>query len=284
MRPGSYLTLFKPRICSLVAFCAIAGLFAAGARAGSVTRAAFLAVSTMLASASASAFNHYFDRDIDRVMERTSRRPLCMPGVSPPSVLAAAVVLFLASVTLSFHALNFMVSLHLSLGAFVYAVVYTVWLKRRSRFSVVIGGLAGSFAVLAGGASENPGLCAPPAILAAVIFFWTPSHFWAFAICHREEYGKAGVPMLPAVVGDERTALYILINTMLLAAASFVPFFMGHSGWIYMAVAVVMGAYFILWNVRLLKRPGKDVAWKNFKVSMLYLGILFTSAIIDMTV
>ena len=113
------------------------------------------------------------------------------------------------------------------------------------------------------------------------MFFWTPSHFWSFAIYHKEEYQAAGVPMLPVVVGDSRTALYILINTVLLVASSLLPFFLGYSGWIYMGAALSVGAYFILWNVRLLKSPDKAVAWKNFKVSMMYLGILFTSVIMD---
>lgn len=129
----------------------------------------------------------------------------------------------------------------------------------------------------------RPGLCVPPVLLAIVMFFWTPSHFWSFAIFHREEYEKAGVPMLPCVIGDRKTALYTLINTVLLVAASFVPFFMGYNGWIYFSAAVSVGAYFISWNIKLLKNPSKEVAWKNFKISMMYLGVLFTAVIIDMS-
>ncbi|MDP2690298.1 MAG: heme o synthase [Deltaproteobacteria bacterium] len=280
-----YLPLFKLRICSLITFSAVVGLIAAGSRPGSVGRVVFLVIATMLASASASAFNHYFDSDIDSLMNRTRKRPLPSGTVlSARAVLVTAILLFALSLLVSFQALNFMVALHLALGAFVYAIVYTVWLKRRSWLNIIIGGLAGSFAVLAGGASVSPEFCAPPVLLAVVMFFWTPSHFWSFAIYHREEYEKAGVPMLPVVVGDGRTALYILINTVFLVASSLVPFFMGYSGWIYMASAVSVGAYFIFWNIRLLKRPERDVAWKNFKVSMIYLGILFTSVIIDMSV
>ncbi len=279
---GRYLPLFKLRICSLIAFSAIAGLMAARTGPGTAGKAVFLIIATMLAAASASAFNHYFDSDIDSVMKRTRNRPLPSGAViSSRVVLAAAAALFALSLVVSFQALNFMVSLHLALGAFVYAVVYTVWLKRRSWLNIIIGGLAGSFAVLAGGASATPEFCTPPVLLAVVMFFWTPSHFWSFAIYHKEEYQAAGVPMLPVVVGDSRTALYILINTVLLVASSLLPFFLGYSGWIYMGAALSVGAYFILWNVRLLKSPDKAVAWKNFKVSMMYLGILFTSVIID---
>ena len=279
-----YLPLFKLRICSLITFSAIVGLIAARPEAPSIGKVAFLAASTMLAAGAASAFNHCFDSDIDSMMERTRERPLaCGPGISRRAVLTAAFALFALALLLSSLALNLMVALHLALGAFVYAALYTVWLKRRSRVNIVVGGLAGSFAVLAGGASASAELCAPPVLLAVVIFFWTPSHFWAFAICHREDYEKAGVPMLPVVVGDKRAALYILINTTFLVAASFAPFFMGYGGWAYMAVAVCAGAYFLFWNIRLLGRPEKALARKNFKVSMFYLGILFVSVIIDMS-
>ncbi len=279
-----YLKLFKLRICSLITFSAIVGLIATQTGGFSISRAAFLITATMLASASASAFNHYFDSDIDSIMKRTKGRPLPSgSGISNRTVLIAAGALFLLSILVAVKALNSMVAIHLALGAFVYAFVYTVWLKRRSWMNIIIGGLAGSFAVLAGGASVRPGLCVPPVLLAIVMFFWTPSHFWSFAIFHREEYEKAGVPMLPCVIGDRKTALYTLINTVLLVAASFVPFFMGYNGWIYFSAAVSVGAYFISWNIKLLKNPSKEVAWKNFKISMMYLGVLFTAVIIDMS-
>ncbi|MBI2400546.1 MAG: protoheme IX farnesyltransferase, partial [Deltaproteobacteria bacterium] len=200
-----YLPLFKLRICSLITFSAIVGLFATSS-SFSLGRMAFLVAATMLAAASASAFNHYFDSDIDAVMARTRKRPLPSGQIAGSKmVLALAAGLFVLSLTVSLVALNYMVALHLALGAFVYAVIYTVWLKRRSWMNIIIGGLAGSFAVLAGGASASPEFCTPPVLLAIVMFFWTPSHFWSFAIYHKEEYAKAGVPMLPVVIGDRRT-------------------------------------------------------------------------------
>ncbi len=283
MGVAKYLPLFKLRICSLITFSAIVGLIATSSEGLSFGKMAFLVAATMLAAASASAFNHYFDSDIDAVMARTRKRPLPSGDIAGSKpVLAAAAGLFILSLVVSLTALNYMVALHLALGAFVYAVVYTVWLKRRSWTNIIIGGLAGSFAVLAGGASASPDLCAPPVILAVVMFFWTPSHFWSFAIYHREEYARAGVPMLPVVVGDRRTALYTLLNTVLLVASSLVPWLMGTSGPVYLVAAVLMGAYFIYWNVRLLRDPSREVAWKNFKISMAYLGVLFSSVIVDM--
>lgn len=278
-----YLPLFKLRICSLITFSAIVGLIAAQSKDFTFGKLLFLVIATMLASTSASAFNHYFDSDIDSLMKRTKKRPLPAGGIiNSRTVLGIAAALFAASLLVSFKALNPMVAVHLALGAFVYAIVYTVWLKRRSWLNIIIGGLAGSFAVLAGGASVNPEFCMPPALLAVVMFFWTPSHFWSFAIFHKEEYERAGVPMLPVVIGDSRTARYILINTVLLVASSLVPYFLGYNGPIYLVAAVAVGVYFIVWNIRLLRNPTKDIAWKNFKISMMYLGILFSSVIVEM--
>ncbi|MBI5887495.1 MAG: protoheme IX farnesyltransferase [Deltaproteobacteria bacterium] len=280
-----YLPLFKLRVCSLITFSAVVGLIAAQTGGFSVKKAALLVVSTMLASTAASAFNHYFDRDIDSVMARTMKRPLPSGAISGSrAVLALSALMFILSIVLSFITLNKMVALHLALGAFVYAAVYTAWLKRRSWLNIIIGGLAGSFAVLAGGASVEPYLCLSPALLAVVMFFWTPSHFWSFAIYHKEEYARAGVPMLPVVVGDSRTAWYILINTALLVASSFIPVFYGYHGYAYAVTAAAAGAYFLFWNIRLIKTPTKEVAWKNFKASMLYLGMLFGAVVVDMII
>ncbi len=282
MEIKALLPLFKLRICSLITFSAIVGLVATSPGAASPGRMAVLFVATMLAAASASAFNHYFDSDIDGMMLRTRRRPLASGALAGSrAVLLISAALFVLSLVVSVKGLNYMVSLHLGLGAFVYAVIYTVWLKRRSWLNIIIGGLAGSFAVLAGGASAEPGLCMPPLLLAVIMFFWTPSHFWSFAIYHRDDYARAGVPMLPVVIGESRTALYILINTAILVFSSVVPFFMGHAGAVYLAAALSLGGYFLFWNLRLFMDPTKALARKNFKISMLYLGGLFAALLID---
>ncbi|MBI3752783.1 MAG: protoheme IX farnesyltransferase [Deltaproteobacteria bacterium] len=281
----NYLPLFKFRICSLITFSAVVGLISSSSGNISASSIAFLILATMMASASASCFNHYFDMDIDAVMHRTQQRPIPSRQIdSSRKPLFIAAILFAASILVSFKALNYMVSLHLFLGALVYALIYTVWLKRRSWLNIIIGGLAGSFAVLAGGASAAPGLCLPPVLLAVTIFFWTPSHFWSFAIVHREEYAKAGIPMLPVVIGDARTAGYILLNTLFLVASSFLPSYFGHFGIFYTITAMTVGAFFIIRNIQLLKNPGKEIALKNFKASMLYLGALFLSVIIDVAI
>ncbi len=277
-----YLPLFKLRICSVITFAAIAGLFAAAPLGVSFKDVFFLIAATMLASAAASAFNHVFDGDIDNVMSRTRGRPLPSGSVrGATTVIYVAALLFALSILISLKALNYMVALHLGLGAFVYVVVYTVWLKRRSWLNIILGGTAGSFAVLAGGASATPELCVAPVLLAIVMFFWTPSHFWSFAIYYKEDYGRAGVPMLPVVAGERKTSVYIFINTLLLVASSTLPFVLGYNGWIYLSTAVVAGGYFLYWNIQLLKDPTRETAWKNFKISMGYLGALFLSVILD---
>jgi len=285
METRRYLSLFKLRICSLITFSAVVGAIATQVGGLSPDKIVFLILATMMASMGASAFNHYFDRDIDIIMDRTRNRPITSGGIGYPGVvLLGAVLLLVLSLFISTRALNYMVALHLFLGAFVYTVIYTVWLKRRSWLNIVIGGLAGSFAVLAGGASTRPELCLPPILLAIIMFFWTPSHFWSFAIVHREEYEKAGVPMLPVIIGDSRTAFYILLNTIFLITASLLPYFLGYLGVFYLLIAIGIGTFFIIRNIQLLSTTTKDMAWKNFKASMVYLGVLFLGVILDVTI
>ncbi|MBI5560052.1 MAG: protoheme IX farnesyltransferase [Deltaproteobacteria bacterium] len=283
----NYLPLFKFRICSFITFSAVVGLISASSPSASISISGFffLILTTMMASAGASAFNNYFDTDIDAVMKRTGARPLVSGRVADSKmILLLALVLFAASILLSFRVLNYMVGLHLFLGGFVYAVVYTVWLKRRSSLNIIIGGLAGSFAVLAGGSSAAPGLCLLPVLLAVTMFFWTPSHFWSFAVFHREEYEKAGIPMLPNVVGDSRAAWYILLNTGVLVFSSFLPSYFGTLGLVYAVSALLLGGFFIFRNLQLLFNPSKENAWKNFTASMIYLGGLFLAVIIDVKI
>lgn len=281
----NYLPLFKLRISLLITFSAVVSLISTSSGDISIRNALLLIIVTMMASAGASAFNHYFDMDIDSVMERTKKRPIPSGIINDSKkTLLISVILFVTSILLSFKSINYMVALHLFLGAVVYAVIYTVWLKRRSWMNIIIGGLAGSFAVLAGGASATPELCLPPLLLATIMFFWTPSHFWSFAIVHREDYEKAGIPMLPVVIGNLRTTRYILLNTILLVISSFLPSIFGYSGIFYTIVAVAVGVFFLTRNIQLLFHTSKDMALKNFKASMIYLGVLFSAVIIDVSI
>jgi protoheme IX farnesyltransferase len=162
-------------------------------------------------------------------------------------------------------------------------VIYTIWLKRRSWLNVVIGGLAGSFAVLAGGALARPELCLPPVLFAAVLFFWSPSHFWSLAIAYKSDYAGARIPMLPTVAGEARTARSILLNTVGLLASSVLPFALGLLGWIYLIVGVAAGGSLMLArNLALLRRPtDRRLALANFHASNLFLLLLFLGVVLD---
>jgi len=277
-----YIPLFKLKICILITFSAIVGLILTSPGKVSMSNALILIITTILASGSASAFNHYYDMDIDALMDRTKGRPLPTGSIiNPQNVLIISVILFLSAIFLSAALLNYVVSIHLALGAIVYGVIYTAWLKRRTWTNIIIGGLAGSFAVLAGGASANPEFCLPPLLLAVVLFFWTPSHFWSFAIALKDDYRKAGIPMLPVVVGNSKTAWYIFLNTIFLIASSLLLPIYGSLGTLYTVVAILAGGYFIFRNIQLLRNPSKEVAWRNFRDSIIYLKIIFIAIIVD---
>src|SRR3990172_3458888 len=278
----NFLSIFKIRIGMLISFSAVVGYIVAEKGTPSFPRIFLLAILTLMASAGAGAYNQYYDRDIDAIMKRTDGRPLASGRVRlTHGVAFAGIFLIFLSVIVAFFTFNYVVSLHLFLGAFVYAVIYTVWLKRRSWINIIIGGLSGSFAVLAGGAASRPDFCLPPMLLAIVLFFWTPSHFWSFAIVHREDYQKVGIPMLPVILGNYKSALLILFNTLFLFISSLLPFFFGYLGLIYLSVVVIIGTFFIIRNIQLFFNPSKDIAYKNFKASMIYLSVLFISVLLD---
>lgn len=277
-----YIPLFKLKICILITFSAIVGLILTSSGKAPLSNALILIITTILASGSASAFNHYYDMDIDAVMDRTRERPLPTGSIMNPNhVLILSALLFVTAIVLSAVLLNYVVSLHLALGAIVYGVIYTAWLKRRTWTNIIVGGLAGSFAVLAGGASADPALCISPLLLSVVLFFWTPSHFWSFAIAQKEDYRKAGIPMLPVVAGNSKTAWYIFLNTILLLASSLLLSYYGSAGTLYTVVAILAGGYFLFRNIQLLRNPSKEVAWRNFRDSIIYLKIIFIAIIAD---
>ena len=279
-----FFDLFKLRIGLVIGFTALAGVAVTPGGAPAGWRIALLALAVTVASAAAGAFNQYVERDLDARMARTRGRPF-VSGVlkASPSWLALIGVMVAGSVVVATLATNALAALYTFLGAFFYGVVYTVWLKRRTWLNIVIGGLAGSFAVLAGSAAvmpEHPD--ATPLWLAIVLFLWTPPHFWSLAIACRKDYEAARVPMLPAVVGDARAARAILGGTVLLVLASMVPAFYGMS-WVYLAAAVGGGGYFLRQSVALVRDPCRRTAMVNFHASLLQLTLLLTAAIADAT-
>jgi protoheme IX farnesyltransferase len=274
--------LFKLRIGLVIGFTALAGVAVTPGPALEGWRIAALGLAVIASAAAAGGFNQWYERDLDAHMRRTRGRPFVTGELAHDArwlwLLGAITA---ASILLAAYATNWLAALHTFLGAFVYAVVYTVWLKRRTWWNIVVGGLAGSFAVLAGAAAVAPG--APPAVplvLAVVLFLWTPPHFWSLAIACHEDYAAARVPMLPVVAGDARCARVILAHTVALVALSFVPLALG-MGWIYGAGAGLGGALFVYASLRLAARPTRKTALANFFASLAQLTILLGAAIAD---
>ncbi len=279
-----FFDLFKLRIGLVIGFTALAGLAVAPGTAPAGWRIALLALAVTVSSAAAGAFNQYVERDLDARMARTRGRPFVSGKLkASPAWLALIALMGAGSVVVATLATNALAAFYTFAGAFVYGVVYTVWLKRRTWLNIVIGGLAGSFAVLAGAAAVTPDrLDAAPLWLAIVLFLWTPPHFWSLAIACRKDYEAARVPMLPAVVGDARAARAILAGTVLLVLASLVPAFYGLS-WVYLGAAIGGGAYFLLKSAALVRDPCRRTAMANFHASLLQLTLLLAAAIADAT-
>lgn len=277
----SILSVFKLRIGVVITFTALAGYAVANGPSLTAFQFIVLALSVLVSSACAGAFNQYYEYDIDPLMNRTKKRAFANGGFRrSPAWLWAIGILMALSVGGAWLALNAWSALYVFLGAFFYAVVYTVWLKRRTWMNIVIGGLAGSWAVLAGAAASNPDIGAAPMALALVLFLWTPPHFWSLAVAFHDDYAAAGVPMLPVVVGDAKAAKAIFLSTVALVAASLLPAFYG-LGYIYLAGAVIGGSYFILKAWHLVKAPGRKAAMACFHSSLLQLTLLLVAAIVD---
>ncbi len=282
------LGLFKLRIGVVIMLTALAGFAVtptvAGTAALDAVQITVLALAVLISSASAGAFNQYIEFDTDRLMRRTCRRPFVTGELRHTPVWLALIGLLLCiSVAAAWWAANPFAALYVFLGAFFYAIVYTVWLKRRTWLNIVIGGLAGSFAVLAGAAAANPSLGTVPLLLALVLFLWTPPHFWSLAIANQSDYVAAGVPMLPVVVGVVRAAHIVYGSTVMLVAASLLPLFFG-AGPVYAIAALCGGDYFIFKARQLAKMPNRQTAMASFFASMLQLGLLLIAAIVEATI
>ncbi len=277
---NAFVNLFKVRIGAAIGIAAAAGL-AVERGTLALSQGAVLVLAVLVASAAAGAFNQYVERDLDVKMARTRNRPFVTGTLQHgPFWLWVIGSMTLAAVVAAAFSTNFLAALYVFLGAFTYGVVYTVWLKRRTWWNIVVGGLAGSFAVLAGAAAVSP-TPGPEAIaLALVLFLWTPPHFWALAIACRQDYAAAGVPMLPVVVGDARAARAIYASAWLLVLVSLVPGLFG-LGAIYLASAAAGGAFFLLRCRRLVQRPGREAARAAFLASLVQLSAVLFGALAD---
>jgi protoheme IX farnesyltransferase len=271
----------KVRLGFLITACAIAGVAMSPGTALTAGQITVLALAVLLSSSAAGAFNQFYERDMDRAMTRTRGRPFAtgrfradwhwLAGIGLTLVVALAAAAW---------ATNIAAMLYVFLGAFTYAVVYTIWLKRRTWLNIVIGGLSGSFAVMAGAAAAGRPLAPAPLILALVLFLWTPPHFWALAFACKRDYQKAGVPMLPVVAGDAMTTRAIFAHALTLALLSLLPVLYG-MGWIYLLGALAGGTYFVASCWKLMRSPTVPQGWRVFAASIVQLGLLLTGAIID---
>lgn len=275
------ISLFKLRIGVLIMITALVGLAITPGAALTAAQVLVLALSVLVASASAGAFNQYAEHDSDRLMARTRGRAF-VTGALPhhPAWLLLIGLLLAGSVGAAWFALNGAAALYVFLGAFFYAVVYTVWLKRRSAWNIVVGGLAGSFAVLAGAAAVNPTPGPLPLLLAAVLFLWTPPHFWSLAIANSRDYEAAGVPMLPVVVGTRRAARIVFASTVALVVVSLLPLAFG-AGPLYGVGAAAGGLYFVGKSWQLAYAPSRGTAMASFFASLIQLSALLLAATLD---
>ena len=273
--------LFKLRIGIVIAVTALAGAAIQPGPEVPAWQLAVLALAVLVSSAAAGAFNQYYEREFDGRMERTRRRPFVTGALRHHAGWPWLIALMTAlAVSGAWLAVNPAAALYTFLGAFFYAIVYTVWLKRRTWLNIVVGGLAGSFAVLAGAAAVTPALSPEALLLALALFLWTPPHFWSLAIAWRAEYAAAGVPMLPVVKGDAAAARVIFGHIVLLTAVSLAPVLYS-PGWIYLTGAAAGGALFLRYGWRLMRHPDRKSAMACFHASLAQLSILLVAAMLD---
>lgn len=277
------VTLLKLPIGFAIALAALAGMMAAEG-AFSPVRAVVFAVAVLGASGAAGAFNHYFERVEDRRMSRTRGRPFASGALKPGAVWPLTFLgLLAASLLMAWAVGGSLAAVFVFLGAFTYGVVYTVWLKRRSVLNIVIGGMAGSFAILAGAAAVAPELQPVPVILAVVMFLWTPPHFWSLAAAKAADYREAEVPMLPVVVPERVWTAVILAHTALLAPLSLVPLGLG-MGPIYGLFAAAGGGLFLWRSWQLYRAPSARAAMANFGASLIQFCLITTGVFLDFAV
>ncbi len=285
---ASALDLFaltKPRVMSLVIFTAICGLLAApGSIHPVIGFTAILAIS--LGAGASAALNQWYEHDIDAVMKRTAKRPLPAGRMDRETALHFGIGLSVFSVLLMGVAVNWLSAVVLAFAIFFYAVVYTIWLKRNTPQNIVIGGAAGAFPPLIGWAAVTGDITLMPILLFAIIFFWTPPHFWALALFVNSDYSKAGVPMMPVVAGRQSTRKQIFGYSLILAICAIAPFVLGMTGAVYGVSAIVLSLVFCLLSLRVgLSKTEDPAAMKAekqlFSFSILYLFTLFGALIID---
>jgi len=277
---GDYIELLKPRVMSLVVFSGLVGLVVAPGTLHPLL--GFITILCIAISAGGSAaVNMWYDRDIDAIMTRTRRRPLPQGRIAPQAALEFGTILILGSVMLMALAVNSEAAALLAGASAFYIFVYTMWLKRKTPWNIVIGGAAGAFPPVIGWTAVTGHIGLPALILFAIIFFWTPPHFWALALYRNEDYRMAGVPMLPVMAGARRTKIEMLLYTLILFPLSLTPAFVGIAGPFYLIGAAILSAIFILCALRVVFDKTHKAARQMFGYSILYLTLLFVLLLVE---
>ena len=277
------IEISKPRIVVLLVITAVTSMYAASKLVGPELDnwgLIHIIIAGGLASAGSSALNHYYDRDIDSLMKRTSTRPIPSGRIKPNQVLIYGLVVSAVSVIYGVLALNYVSAFFIALGIFFYVIIYTAWLKRLNSSNIVIGGFAGSAAAMAGWSAATGSIDILGFLVGFLVFVWTPSHFWCLAMKMKDEYSAANVPMLPVLIGMQKTSKYILVNTLILLPYSLMLYAFG-LGIVYMVIAAIAGGLMLVYHYKLTKTPTSEFAWKAYKVTAPYLTIIFLAVALD---
>ena len=281
------IEISKPRIVVLLVITAVTSMYAASKLVTGASQLDYLdylhiIVAGALASAGSSALNHYYDKDIDPKMSRTSSRPIPSGRMAASHVLIYGLIVSCVSVVYGFFALNAVSAFFIAVGIFSYVIIYTVWLKRKNTSNIVIGGIAGSAAAWAGWAAATGSMDLLGFLVGFLVFVWTPSHFWCLAMKIKDEYAQAEVPMLPVVIGMQKTSKFILGNTLILIPYSLLLVLIPDGlGIVYTVIASVSGGLMLVYHYKLTKTPTSEFAWKAYKVTAPYLTIIFVAVALD---
>ena len=281
------IEISKPRIVVLLVITAVTSMYAASKLVPGSPPLEYLdylhiIIAGALASAGSSALNHYYDKDIDPKMSRTSSRPIPSGRMAASNVLIYGLTVSCISVIYGFFALNAISAFFIAIGIFSYVIIYTVWLKRRNTSNIVIGGIAGSAAAWAGWAAATGSMDLLGFLVGFLVFVWTPSHFWCLAMKIKDEYAQAEVPMLPVVIGMQKTSKFILGNTLILIPFSLILVLIPDGlGIVYAIIASASGGLMLVYHYKLTKTPTSEFAWKAYKVTAPYLTIIFVAVALD---
>jgi len=285
---SDYIEVSKPRIVVVLVITAVTSLLA-GSRFDNTPTTGWdvsfwqigsLSLAGALASMGSSALNHYYDRDIDKIMLRTSLRPLPAGRLLPRNVLIYGLGACILALIIAWITLNPVATGMIILGILFYVIVYTLWLKRNNASNIVIGGFAGSAASMAGWATATGSIDLLGFLVGWLVFMWTPPHFWCLAIKAREEYASVNVPMLPVLVGNQKAASYIFLNTLILLPYSISLYFFG-LGLLYTIIAAFSGSLMLIYHYKLTKNATSQYAWKAYKVTAPYLVVVFIGLALD---